>query len=126
MKLTIGPNTEAVDPTEQQVLDALAGLTEDTDSFAILSETGQYYIQTRKTEYGYAIEYREGGHDSHYKSRTTVTLATLTGAFLHYLSKSPHGVRALRSTGRQRLPRRAYLCSAPTSIVLPHSAEERY
>jgi hypothetical protein len=90
MKLTIGPSTEIVNPTKQQVLDALAGLTEDADSFVILGETEQHYIQTRKTEYGYALEYREGGHDSHYKSQTTVTLATLSEAFLHYLSKSPH------------------------------------
>ena len=82
MELTIDGEPDASTATEEQVTDAV----ETMDSFVILADSADHYLQIAELDGALMLEYRDGGPDRHYRStRTNLTRQEATPIFLMYL-----------------------------------------
>ncbi|GAA5166607.1 DUF3592 domain-containing protein [Viridibacterium curvum] len=69
MKLELEDGTVIRKPDQEALRQALAGLGRPGNRFAILSKSGQHYLQAATSpEGGYLIEYREGAGKTHFSS----------------------------------------------------------
>lgn len=87
MKLTVGTGGEIEAPSAEQVEGALRGLPGGSDSFAILEQDEQTYIQTSGGPAdGFVLEYREGSPTSHFRCTDhQLPPDVVVAAFLAYL-----------------------------------------
>jgi hypothetical protein len=86
MHLKLGAGSELENPSDAQIESALRALPGGVDSFAILAADGQHYLQTRGGPAdGFALEYRDGSEDEHYRcSRAGLSLDEVLAAFTSY------------------------------------------
>ena len=80
-------STEIIDdPSAEQIANALQALKDDDKSFAVLSASGQVFIQCSRTSSGgFYVEYREGGDERHFRATDEdIPLAAVTCMFQDY------------------------------------------
>jgi hypothetical protein len=89
MRLDLEDGTTVVDPSPEQLRDALLGLRVPGNSFAILEQQPGFYMQAVKNEDGsYDLEYRDGSRDKHFKtSSRLMDNIDLIDAFTSYLER---------------------------------------
>jgi hypothetical protein len=84
VRLEIDGEPTADNPTAAIIRDTLGRLSSSGPAWAVLDIRPDYYIQTRVFDDGaYAVEYREGGADRHY--RAFGSREAVVSAFIDYL-----------------------------------------
>jgi hypothetical protein len=86
MHLKLGAGPELENPSDAQLEAALRALPGGLDSFAILAADDQHYMQAHGGHAdGFALEYRDGSEDEHYRcSRAGLSLDEVLAAFRSY------------------------------------------
>lgn len=87
MTLNVNGKVVATDPSAEEVRDALEGLPGgDQDSFAILGDGEQTYMQTAGCAAdGFHVEYRDGSDERHFMIQGMASLDETVAAFESYL-----------------------------------------
>ena len=87
MKLSRGTGADVVDPTPEQILDAIRSLPGGTDSFLILTRSDKQFLQVLGSrEEGFHLEYREFSDEKHFVATDEeITETQLTQTFVAYL-----------------------------------------
>lgn len=87
MKLECAQNISSENATEAEIRNAFAD-DRGRGEFIILSDAHQVYIQASGEDDGpYALEYREGGADSHFECTRDINKGEVEAAFLKYLRR---------------------------------------
>ena len=89
MDLVLNGETLSGTATDRLIEESIRSLTGEGDSFAILSQAPQIYIQTSGgPSYGFVLEYRDGSADEHYScSNSKLTVDEVIRAFQSYLAE---------------------------------------
>ena len=74
--------------SDRQIEKSIRSLTGEGDSFAILAQAAEVYLQTSGgPSYGFVLEYRDGSSDEHYScSNFELTADEVIAAFQSYLA----------------------------------------
>lgn len=103
--MTLHSGEEVMNPTDEQILQALRSLDVDRDGegFAILERGEMTYLQVSgDRSAGFDMEYQEGGIEKHYRAdRTDFVLIDVVMAFRQYrdgtINWADYGTWSLRS-----------------------------
>jgi len=89
--LELEDGTRHRDPDAATIASALRTLDGENNSFAILSEADEVYVQTAGgRDTGFVLEYREGSADAHYRAvRNDLNVGEVVRAFIQYTAGDP-------------------------------------